>query len=171
MLPRQVAIVESGLPCDPGCRASPYRRPACTLDACAGSRAPGVVAAVALVDRRGSRLLQPRRPSARTADRRSGRCEAAELVAKTVAMWREARDMLGFGSTPRLFWYQGGQVVPFAEGRRRRTDCAHRQTRLRLRRPAHCHAWLCGAAAPTRHAGRLRRDTAALAAGSAAGTR
>ena len=41
--------------------------------------------------------------------------EAAEIVARTVAAWREARDALGFESTPRLFWHEGGRagsVVP-----------------------------------------------------------
>jgi hypothetical protein len=41
--------------------------------------------------------------------------EAGEVVARTVAAWREARDALGFESTPRLYWHDGGRagsVVP-----------------------------------------------------------
>ncbi len=41
--------------------------------------------------------------------------EAGEVVARTVAAWRDARDAMGFESTPRLYWHEGGRtgsVVP-----------------------------------------------------------
>jgi hypothetical protein len=36
--------------------------------------------------------------------------EPGDVVANTVAAWREARDALGFESTPRLYWHEGGRA-------------------------------------------------------------
>src|SRR5215207_3878029 len=49
---------------------------------------------------------------ARLLARLSGGHEGAarEVVANTVATWREARDALGFESTPRLYWHEGGRA-------------------------------------------------------------
>ena len=108
MLPRQVAIVESGLPCilDVGFSLSPT--------GLYWTLALARALPVWLPQSHWSIVEDPAFFSrdARLLERLTGGvdAEAAELVAKTVAMWREARDMLGFGSTPRLFWYEGGQV-------------------------------------------------------------
>jgi hypothetical protein len=113
MLPRQVAIVECGLPCilDVGLSLSPTG----LFWTLALARALPVW----LPHSHWSIVDDPAFFSrdARLLERLTGGvgAEAVEQVAKTVAIWREARDSLGFGSTPRLFWYEGGpagSVVP-----------------------------------------------------------
>src|SRR5215213_6976037 len=39
-----------------------------------------------------------------------GSAPPLEIVSSTVAAWREARDVLGFESTPQLYWHEGGRA-------------------------------------------------------------